>query len=374
MMTERRQDALTDREAEIVALVAQGLSNAAIAERLTIQVSTVNSHVHRALEKLGCHNRVELARWYLQHGQHPAATAEQPRPAPAFRLTRLSIAAAAAVFALAAAVVLSGQVSTEDGPPAVPADAVAGPATPTPAPTPVPTWAPGGGVAGARQVSISLPGPAPFLYHRPALLANRAVYTITHSYTYQAWDTPSRAPRERELVTESLLRVPTDGVPIEIARRTAPPGAGFGLAHFTSLDGCGPADSTLSPDRMVERLPWFVDIPSLRAEGYRPGGSLPFEAPALPDERPTPLQRIGAGIADAEVWSLVAELDNGGHTSRVVAFDPESGLLLGAHSTIVDRDGRVLSETAHVRRPVAVYDFDVSLDGLGTGMQITCEH
>ena len=50
---------LTEREAEILALVARGLTNPQIAERLTISVSTVNFHVHNVLDKLGAKTRTE---------------------------------------------------------------------------------------------------------------------------------------------------------------------------------------------------------------------------------------------------------------------------------------------------------------------------
>jgi DNA-binding CsgD family transcriptional regulator len=52
--------ALTDREREIVNLVAQGLSNRDIAERLTLSVRTVEGHLYRASGKLGAANRAEL--------------------------------------------------------------------------------------------------------------------------------------------------------------------------------------------------------------------------------------------------------------------------------------------------------------------------
>jgi DNA-binding CsgD family transcriptional regulator len=54
--------ALSTREREIVALVAEGLSDLNIAARLSIRESTVGSHLHRMYKRLGVHSRVELAR------------------------------------------------------------------------------------------------------------------------------------------------------------------------------------------------------------------------------------------------------------------------------------------------------------------------
>jgi DNA-binding NarL/FixJ family response regulator len=53
---------LSDRELEIVDLVAEGLSNQQIATRLTLSVRTVESHVHRVMRKVGAENRRELKR------------------------------------------------------------------------------------------------------------------------------------------------------------------------------------------------------------------------------------------------------------------------------------------------------------------------
>jgi DNA-binding CsgD family transcriptional regulator len=52
----------TDREYEIVALIGQGLSSRAIAERLTLSVRTVEGHIYRAMAKTGATDRDELAR------------------------------------------------------------------------------------------------------------------------------------------------------------------------------------------------------------------------------------------------------------------------------------------------------------------------
>lgn len=52
---------LTARERESATLAAQGLSNRAIAERLTVSVRTVEGHLYRATQKLGIRNRADLA-------------------------------------------------------------------------------------------------------------------------------------------------------------------------------------------------------------------------------------------------------------------------------------------------------------------------
>ena len=52
--------ALTERETEILRLVAKGLSSRQIAERLVLSHRTVQNHVQNMLRKLQLHNRVEL--------------------------------------------------------------------------------------------------------------------------------------------------------------------------------------------------------------------------------------------------------------------------------------------------------------------------
>ncbi|WP_346348860.1 LuxR family transcriptional regulator [Rhodococcus sp. T2V] len=52
---------LTDREREIVMLIGEGLSNRAVADRLTLSVRTVESHIYRAMTKTGTTSRDELA-------------------------------------------------------------------------------------------------------------------------------------------------------------------------------------------------------------------------------------------------------------------------------------------------------------------------
>jgi DNA-binding NarL/FixJ family response regulator len=54
---------MTKRELEIIALIAEGLGNKEIAQRLNIATYTVKSHVHNVLEKLALHSRLQIAQY-----------------------------------------------------------------------------------------------------------------------------------------------------------------------------------------------------------------------------------------------------------------------------------------------------------------------
>ena len=56
-------DPLTEREEEVLALVARGRTNAEIATELFIGLSTVKTHIAAVMDKLGARNRVEIAMW-----------------------------------------------------------------------------------------------------------------------------------------------------------------------------------------------------------------------------------------------------------------------------------------------------------------------
>jgi DNA-binding NarL/FixJ family response regulator len=68
---------LTDREREVVALVATGLANEQIAERLVVSPSTAKTHVNRAMAKLGARDRAQLVVIAYQSGL--VRVAEPPR-------------------------------------------------------------------------------------------------------------------------------------------------------------------------------------------------------------------------------------------------------------------------------------------------------
>ncbi|MEO1208342.1 MAG: response regulator transcription factor [Cyanobacteria bacterium J06638_20] len=60
---------LSERELQIVELVAAGLTNQEIAERLEISKRTVDNHISNILTKTETGNRVALVRWALQWGK-----------------------------------------------------------------------------------------------------------------------------------------------------------------------------------------------------------------------------------------------------------------------------------------------------------------
>ncbi|MEV5576441.1 response regulator transcription factor [Spirillospora sp. NPDC052269] len=64
-------DGLTRREAEVLALLAAGLGNRAIASRLGIELATVKTHVNRVFAKIGASGRDEAAAYARRHGLFP---------------------------------------------------------------------------------------------------------------------------------------------------------------------------------------------------------------------------------------------------------------------------------------------------------------
>lgn len=70
----QRTPTLTERESEVLALIAEGLSNKAIARRLGISEKTVKAHLTRVFATLGVSDRTQAALWATEHlGPSPSA-------------------------------------------------------------------------------------------------------------------------------------------------------------------------------------------------------------------------------------------------------------------------------------------------------------
>jgi PAS domain S-box-containing protein len=73
---------LTRRENEVLRVMADGLSNQAIAERLSLSVNTIRNHVQLILDKLGAHSKLEAVVMATRRGLLPRADPAAPRDRP----------------------------------------------------------------------------------------------------------------------------------------------------------------------------------------------------------------------------------------------------------------------------------------------------
>lgn len=74
-----REEGLTAREAEVIALISQGLSNSEIADHSSLSINSVKSYIRSAYRKIGVTSRTNAVLWGVEHGFHPdRARIERP--------------------------------------------------------------------------------------------------------------------------------------------------------------------------------------------------------------------------------------------------------------------------------------------------------
>jgi len=69
-----RAEGLTDREAEVLALICQGLSNQQVAQTLYLSINSIKTYIRLLYRKIGAESRSQAVIWGLQHGFSPKGT------------------------------------------------------------------------------------------------------------------------------------------------------------------------------------------------------------------------------------------------------------------------------------------------------------
>lgn len=77
-----RAEGLSAREAEVVALITQGLSNEEIARSAYLSINTVKTYIRNAYRKMGVTRRAQAVRWGIQHGMARRVMHESPPKEP----------------------------------------------------------------------------------------------------------------------------------------------------------------------------------------------------------------------------------------------------------------------------------------------------
>ncbi|MGT2462898.1 response regulator transcription factor [Sinomonas atrocyanea] len=77
-----REEGLTQREAEVLALITQGLDNAAIAEQTRLSINSVKTYISSCYRRIGASNRTRAILWGIEHGFRPDRQRLAAQPAP----------------------------------------------------------------------------------------------------------------------------------------------------------------------------------------------------------------------------------------------------------------------------------------------------
>ncbi|WP_328825581.1 response regulator transcription factor [Tomitella gaofuii] len=73
-----REEGLTQREAEVLALITQGLSNVEIAERSALSINSVKTYIRGCYRRIGVASRSQAVLWGVEHGFLPDRSRHQP--------------------------------------------------------------------------------------------------------------------------------------------------------------------------------------------------------------------------------------------------------------------------------------------------------
>jgi len=76
-----QDEGLTAREAEVLSLIAGGLSNTDVAARMGLSINSVKSYVRSSYRKIGVESRSQAVLWGLTHGLGPGSGTEAPAEA-----------------------------------------------------------------------------------------------------------------------------------------------------------------------------------------------------------------------------------------------------------------------------------------------------
>ena len=77
-----REEGLTAREAEVIALITQGYSNADIAAMASLSINSVKSYIRSSYRKMGVTSRTNAVLWGLDHGMSPDRMRVRPQTQP----------------------------------------------------------------------------------------------------------------------------------------------------------------------------------------------------------------------------------------------------------------------------------------------------